>query len=427
MNSRSSAQRAPNFLIRTFGCKTNQYETQAMREQLLAAGAREVDDPRAADLLLVNTCSVTARADASCRRALRALKRENPHARLAVIGCAVDLAQAWVASLPGVDLRIPNADKHRLASLLLGEPSPAPPPDPRLALTIRDFRDHTRAFLKIQDGCAGSCSYCTVPRARGRPASRPLPEILEEARILADRGFREIVLTGINIGAYAWGDRTRLAEVVAALSAHAAPARLRLGSVEPNLVSDDLLAALAASARACPHLHLPLQSGCDAILAAMRRPYTCEQFAATVARVRAALDRPGLTTDVIVGFPGEGEAEFTETLAFCERIGFSGMHIFPYSPRPGTPAAALRRTQSNRTVSARHARLRAAAEEAAAQFAASFVGEEAEALLEAAEGGTLTGYTERYLRARVAADSARLRTVVRRRAQAHKRSELILG
>ncbi|MCX7935348.1 MAG: tRNA (N(6)-L-threonylcarbamoyladenosine(37)-C(2))-methylthiotransferase MtaB, partial [Planctomycetota bacterium] len=384
---------AQNFFIYTLGCKTNQYESQGMREALVAAGLSEVQPGARADLAVVNTCAVTSHAEASSRRHLRKALRSAE--RIALTGCAVDLGRPWTLDLSPRVIRIGNRDKHRLAAALGLENASGRASD--FPFSLRGFAGHRRAFIKIQDGCAGGCSYCVVPLARGAPRSRPLSEILEEGRQLIANGYRELVLTGINIGAYRGPGGEGLAAVVSGLAALPGLYRLRLGSVEPQMVDDALLASMRHPA-VCPHLHLPLQSGDDAILRAMGRPYSAAEFMAAVERIRQALDQPALTADVIVGFPGEGEREFANTLAICEAAGFSRLHVFRFSPRPGTAAALLPRPEPPARIAERERQLLGLAQKAAAAFARQWLGREVEVYVESWRQGTGRGYTDRYVR-----------------------------
>lgn len=392
-----------SFAFRTFGCKTNQYESEGMREALLAAGFVEAP-ARAADYVIVNTCSVTARADAGCRNAIRQALRANPRACVVVAGCGVDLGREWPEELAGRGIFLPNDAKAAAAAILsrhaAGETAGAcaGAGGGRFAFSLREFSGHTRAFLKIQDGCDNFCSYCAIPQARGRPVSRPLGEILREAETLAAAGYRELVLTGINIGRYDC-DGLGLAEVLREVCAVAGAERVRLGSVEPELADKRLAEAFAANSCACPHLHLPLQSGDDRILRAMNRRYDAAGFRRATELMLAAVPELAFTTDVIVGFPGEGEEEFANTLRVCEETGFSRLHVFPFSPRPEASAAALRRTCTQREVTKRHHRLAALGEELAATYARRFLGREVKVLVEECAGGEAAGYTGHYLRA----------------------------
>ncbi len=390
----------PGFHIQTFGCKSNQYESQAIREALIAAGFPPAAAAGDADIRVINTCGVTGRAGASCRSAVRKALRANPRARIVITGCGVDLGEACPDAPGRPPLLVPNAKKHAIPRLLsleeAGAPDVAAVPDDRFAQGISRFHDHTRAFIKIQDGCDNFCSYCAVPFARGKPESRPPAAIREEAVRLVDHGYRELALTGINIGAYRHGRRV-LADVLTDLARVPGLVRLRLGSVEPPHVTRDLAAAMAAFPSVCPHIHLPLQSGDDGVLAAMGRRYGADDFLDRVAMLRESLENPAITTDVIAGFPGETAEAAEASLGLCRRAGFSRLHVFLFSPRPGTRAAALARTASDREIEERKTRLIDLGSRLAEQYAASCVGMRERVIAE--RGGF--GLTDRYVRARL--------------------------
>ncbi len=399
----------PTYHLLTFGCKSNQYESPAIRESLERRGGVETANAAEADLLIVNTCGVTGRAGASCRNAIRRARRVNPKAKLVITGCGVDLKEEWLSRLMPEEtpLLVPNAKKHAIAELIFspygtnqpaaGENAPADPaafPEDRFAAGISAFHGHTRAFLKIQDGCDNFCSYCAVPHARGRPESRPDRDILLEAARLVAGGHRELVLTGINIGAYAHRG-LRLPELVDKLADTPGLERLRLGSVEPPHLDRPLVEVMRKrSGVICPHLHLPLQSGDARVLALMGRRYGPEEFLEKISLLRDNLERPAVTTDLIVGFPGEDENSAANTLALCRRAAFSRLHVFLFSPRPGTPAASLPRTAGDRAVDAWKTRLIALGKELAAAYALSTVGT-AERIIVERDGG---GFSDRYVR-----------------------------
>ncbi len=389
------------FHIQTFGCKSNQYESQAIREALIAAGFRAADGAADADICVINTCSVTGRAGASCRNAIRKTLRANPAARVVVTGCGVDLGDAF-PDLPGgrPPLLVPNAKKHALPALLaMPDPGPddvAAAAEDRFALSISCFHGHTRAFIKVHDGCDNFCSYCAVPFARGKPESRPLAAIASEAARLVEHGHRELVLTGINIGNYRHGSRA-LPDVVAALAGTPGLVRLRLGSVEPPHMTRDLVSVMAAHPAVCPHVHLPLQSGDDGVLAAMGRRYRAGEYLEKIALLREGLDNPAVTADVIVGFPGETAEAAARTLAVCREARFSRLHVFLFSARPGTNAAAMRQTATDRDIEERKRRLIAAGEELSVSYAASCVGLRERVIVE--RGGA--GLSDRYVAVRL--------------------------
>jgi threonylcarbamoyladenosine tRNA methylthiotransferase MtaB len=372
----------------TFGCKVNQYESQALREELRRDGYTLVAEGEPADLHVVNTCTVTETAAQEALRWVRRVGRRHPAGRIRVVGCAAKTHGAEFARLPGVEAVLPH-DPGRLA----GD-------------SISDFEGRTRAFVKIQDGCDLNCSFCIIPTVRGPGRQRPAGPIVEEVRRLVERGFAEIVLTGVHLGGY-----RGLAGLLERLLQVSALARIRLSSLEANEVGDGLLELMAAAPdRLCPHLHLPLQSGDDAILGRMRRRYNAGMFERTVERVAARVPDPAFSTDVIVGFPGEDESSFERTLSLCRRVGFMRIHAFPYSPRGGTDAAAWAQTVSAADKKRRVHALKRLAQEQARAFAARFVGRRVDVLVESDQ----EGYTERYLPARV--PGGRPGQLVRRRA-----------
>ena len=336
----------------TLGCKVNQYESQAMEQELLRRGHTLTGFDGPADAYIVNTCTVTAVSDKKCRGIIRRARKNAPSAVVAVCGCYAQTAPETVAAL-GVDLVSGPAGRmdflDRLEGLLQNREGPVVRVDN--ALSRRDFErlpaggaaGRTRAMLKVEDGCVNFCSYCIIPYARGPVRSLPSGEAAEQARRLAEEGYREAVLTGIEISS--WGRDLQtgqtLTDLIEAVCAAAPGLRIRLGSLEPRTVTEDFCRRCAALPNLCPHFHLSLQSGCDATLERMNRRYDTARYYGSVELLRAYFDRPGVTADLIVGFPGETEDEFAQTLAFAERCAFSAMHVFPYSRRPGTPAAAM--------------------------------------------------------------------------------------
>ncbi len=326
----------------TLGCKVNQYETEYLLEGLMRLGYREAEEGEPADLCVVNTCTVTTEGDLKSRKAIRRLARQNPQAEIIVMGCYATRAPQVVADLPGVAEVL--TDKRQLPALLA-----------RLGLVdvptgISRFGRRHRAYVKVQDGCRMQCSYCIVPTVRPDLASRPVHDVLEEVRRLVDHGYREIVLTGIHLGHYGadpasdapQGQATGLAQLVSRIVGLEGEFRVRISSIEAVEVAPELIALMASQPdRICPHLHVSMQSGSDAVLARMRRRWASSRFVERCLAIRQSLDHPALTTDVIVGFPGETEADFEATCRVVEQIGFSKIHVFRFSPRPGTPAAEM--------------------------------------------------------------------------------------
>jgi threonylcarbamoyladenosine tRNA methylthiotransferase MtaB len=326
----------------TLGCKVNQYETELVREGFTRIGYRDAEAHEQADLCVVNTCTVTNEGDVKSRRTIRKLARENPTARIVVMGCYATRAPDELASLPNVAEVI--TDKREIPDLL-GRFGVVDIPT-----GISRFGSRHRAYVKVQDGCLLRCSYCIIPQVRPHVSSRPIEHIVEEVARLVDNGYREIVLTGVHLGHYGveqnWSkpkeEWTRLSHLVRSLANLPGDFRLRLSSIEATEVTRELIGVMAEfPERIAPHLHICLQSGSDAVLRRMRRRWGTRLFLDRCELVRRSLENPALTTDVIVGFPGETEADFAATLRTCEAAGFSKIHSFPFSPRKGTPAAEM--------------------------------------------------------------------------------------
>jgi len=326
----------------TLGCKVNQYETEYVRQALAGIGFRDAGDDDTADLCIVNTCTVTAEGDSKSRQVIRQLARRNPHARIVVMGCYATRAPEEVAALPGVAEVV--TDKRELPDLL-GRFGVVDIPN-----GISEFGSRQRAYVKVQDGCMLRCSFCIIPAVRPHLASRPLAHILDEVGRLLRTGYREIVLTGIHLGHYGveWSrgrpkcEWTRLSHLVEQISRLEGDFRVRLSSIEATEVTRELVSVMAANPdRVCPHLHISMQSGSDSVLRRMRRRWGSQRYVDRCRLVRTALPQPALTTDIIVGFPGESDADFQATCDVASEVGFSKIHIFPFSPRRGTPAADM--------------------------------------------------------------------------------------
>ncbi len=394
--------------IYTLGCKVNQYETQALERELERRGHALVPFDGPADAYVVNTCTVTAVSDKKSRHTIRQARRRCPEAVVAVCGCYAQTDPSAVEAL-GVDLIMGTNDRmgfldalERLASARAA----APVVDVDEALKRRQFEPlpagglegRTRAMLKVEDGCVNFCSYCIIPYARGPIRSLPLASAVREAARLTGEGYRELVLTGIEISS--WGADLKsgagLIDLVEALCAAAPDCRVRLGSLEPRTITEEFCRRAAALPNLCPQFHLSLQSGCDATLKRMNRKYDAARYAESVALLRAHFDRPGITTDLIVGFPGETEEEFSATLAFVERCAFSAMHIFPYSRRPGTPAAAMPGQVPRAVKEERAHRAARLAEALRTAYLEQWVGQVLPVLFEEEKNGLWRGYAPNY-------------------------------
>ncbi len=386
------------YVVRVLGCKVNQYEAQQIAQMLESSGLRPAENPAAADLAVVHTCAVTGTA---VRKSAQLARRLAGDARCLILtGCAGN-ERDWADDLPIAGVVGPGPDwPAQLEALLETLPLPALPP---ATVALDRFRGHTRAFLKIQDGCNLNCSYCIVPSLRGPPRDRPMAEIVAEAGRLARNGHRELVISGVSVGLWGQNAGRTLADVLPAVAAVPGVERLRLSSLHPAELTDDLLAAWRATPAMMPHVHLPLQSGSTRILRAMNRGYSADQFLAAIARARAALDRPAFNTDILVGFPGETGADFEDTLRVSRAAGFSRMHIFPFSPRPGTPAASLPDPVPPAVMNERVRRLRNLADELQRAAHAAAAGGDARVLCETrTTGGEWEGYSERYYPVRFA-------------------------
>ena len=390
--------------ISTLGCKTNQFESAAMIEQLKAAGYHIVPFTEPSDIYIVNSCTVTARTDAETRRLIRRARRLNPKARIVATGCYAQVAPGELEKMPELDCVLGNLEKQHISSLLesaensvsdIAVISTAEP------LKLTSFAEHTRAFLQIQNGCNSFCAYCIVPYARGRSRSVSPDDILRGIRDLAANGFKEIVLTGIHLGAYGldMSPPISLTALVREIDAESIVPRLRIGSVEPNEVSEELLSLVAQSQSICPHLHLPLQSGSDSVLKRMGRPYTSGEFRDLVTRILTAMPDAFIGADVIAGFPGETEEEFNETVRLLEDLPFSDLHVFPYSSRPGTKAADMPGHLSPRTVTGRAAYLRNIAKQKKEIFLKRFVDKDLRILVQRYDGtsGFCSGLSRNYI------------------------------
>jgi len=385
--------------VETLGCKANQYDGQRLAEALMDLGCMPAAEGGEADLHIVNTCTVTHVTDRKCRKLIRQTVRSRPGARVFVTGCGAESAPGAFRRIPGVNGVFGRNQWPSMFQAIVGDAA-AGTSSPRGDFGVGGLERRGRALLKIQEGCNSSCTYCIVPYVRGRERSRPLGDVLAEARRLAERGFRELVLTGIHLGRYGEDlpQGTELADAVAALVEVDGIERIRISSVLPSEISVRLLEAMRHPA-VCPHLHLPLQSGDDDILRSMHRPYTSGQFLETVRRAGELLDGPAITTDVLVGFPGETDKQFERTLRLCEEIGFSRVHVFPFSPRNGTKAAGMKGRIEPSVARERCSAVRELARRLARTWARGFVGEAVRVLWEEQdESGDLVGYTDRYVR-----------------------------
>lgn len=396
----------------TLGCKVNQYETDGMIELLKEAGMTAVSFEEKADVYLINTCSVTNMADKKSRQMIHRAKKLNPDAVVIAAGCYVQAAKDKLMEDDRISIIIGNNKKKDIVRILEDYLQAGVTDEGMLdisaekeyePLTINSTLEHTRAYVKIQDGCNQFCSYCIIPYVRGRIRSRDIASIIEEVERLALTGVKEIVLTGIHISSYGKDKENEvgLADVIDAISKIESIKRIRLGSLEPSIITDEFIDRIVDNEKVCPHFHLSLQSGCNTVLKRMNRKYTCEEYFEKCEMLRKAFDRPALTTDVIVGFPGETEEEFQETVDYLTKLNLYEMHIFKFSPRQGTVAAGMKDQVAPEIKNQRSDVLLALSERNKQAYEASFRGENLDVLVEEKvrrEGKDgYRGHTERYM------------------------------
>jgi len=406
-SKRITSPPAPTVAFATLGCKTNQFESASMQEVLCGAGYQVVSFEAGADLVIVNTCTVTNATDAQSRNLIRRARRINPACRVIVTGCYAQVDPQALAELPGVSLVIGNEEKQRLLEYLGGEHGAAriEVADIRQAEAVclpplTSFAGRSRAFVQIQNGCDAFCSYCIIPYARGASRSAGRAEVVHQVQSLVEAGYPEIVLTGIHIGGYGndLTPRTSLTDLLQHLLADTDVHRLRLGSIEPTEIPDALIALLAGSTVLCPHLHIPLQSGDDAVLRRMGRDYRRDDFRALIERIHRQLPEAAIGLDLITGFPGETEAEFTNTFELIAELPVSHLHVFPYSKRPGTPAAQMPDQVAGNVSKVRAERLRELGQLKLQEFAARSIGQTLEVIVESgSRNGLLKGVARNYL------------------------------
>lgn len=405
----------PKVALTTLGCKVNQFETETMEGLFKRAGYTVVPFEARADVYVINTCSVTSLGDRKSRQIIRRAHRENERAVIAVCGCYAQVAPEEIKAIEGVRVVLGTKERAHIVDYVeralredgildgVGDIMQAHTFED---IPLYDSPQRTRAFLKIEDGCENFCSYCIIPYARGPVKSRALSHIRAEAEKLVRAGFHEIVLTGIHLGAYGrdLGGSVTLADACREVLSVAGLRRLRLGSLESLELSPEIFALIREDERFCAHLHLPLQAGSDAVLRAMNRHYDTAEFARLIEGVRREVPGIAISTDIIVGFPGETEEMFAESLAFVARLGFSRMHVFPYSRRTGTPAARMVDQVPEPVKKERVHRMQALAREKTAAFEQSFLGETLRVLFETRADGATDGLTDNYIRVYVADD-----------------------
>ncbi|MBO5230874.1 MAG: tRNA (N(6)-L-threonylcarbamoyladenosine(37)-C(2))-methylthiotransferase MtaB [Clostridia bacterium] len=397
----------------TLGCKVNQYESQAMAQSLESRGFEITDHSEQADVYVINSCTVTAESDRKTRQAVRRFKKQHPDSIVVLTGCMPQAFPEASGELGEADIVIGNksnrmlydyimqyidnsgrivaVEQHKSGEVFQGD-------------TICSFRERTRASVKIEDGCNRFCSYCIIPYARGRVRSKPLDKLKEEISALEKNGFSEIVLVGINLSAYGMGADFNIVDAVRLAASFDGIKRVRLGSLEPDHITDDIIAGLAEIPKFCPQFHISLQSGCDSTLKRMNRHYDSAEYYELCRKLREAFDGTTITTDIMVGFPGETEQDFEASLKFAEKVGFEKVHVFPYSIRPGTPAAKMPDQIEKAEKERRAAKMSTACEKIRQDFLKEQIGKTLEVLVEEYHGGFAQGYTANYTPVKIAAE-----------------------
>ena len=418
--------------LHNLGCKVNAYETEAVQQMMEECGYEIVPFQEYADIYIINTCSVTNMADRKSRQMLHRAKKQNPDAVVVAMGCYVQTAAEEIKKDTAVDIVIGNNKKHELPELLkkyMEERNGKDRMQPELAvidinekgqeyeeLFLKKTAEHTRAFIKVQDGCNQFCSYCIIPYARGRVRSRKTEDVLREVEHLAGQGYKEVVLTGIHLSSFGVDTGDTLLHLIEEVHKVDGIARIRLGSLEPRIITEEFAKRISKLEKLCPHFHLSLQSGCDATLKRMNRRYDTEEYANKCDVLRKYFKHPAITTDVIVGFPGETDEEFETTRKFLEKVHFYEMHIFKYSKRKGTKAAVMKEQVPEEVKTKRSGILLELEKKMSEEFREDYLGKTEEALLEEElelDGVRyFTGYTKEYVKVVVSAKNQRANTLV---------------
>ena len=405
----------------TLGCKLNFSESSTLAREFERGGYKRVEPSEPTDVAVINSCSVTEHADKKCRNIIRKIHRRNPNAIIAVTGCYAQLKPEAIAAIEGVDIVLSNNDKGDLYKRVveLKERGKAEVYSCSVENLTRFFAayssgDRTRSFLKVQDGCDYKCAYCTIHYARGSSRNIPIADIVAEAQEIAAAGQKEIVITGINTGDFGRTTGERFIDLLRELDRVDGIERYRISSIEPNLITDEIIEFCAQSPKFVPHFHIPLQSGSTRILGLMRRRYTAERYRERIAKIRELMPDSFLGVDVIVGFPGEGEEEFMETYRLLEEVGASFLHIFPFSERPGTPAVDMPGKVQSRISTERVSRLEELSSKLNRAFTERFIGTEREVLFESTNhDGIMYGYTDNYLRVSAPFDEQAVNNICR--------------
>lgn len=401
--------------VYTLGCKVNQYESQQILTAFGNNGIEITDSKNNADIIVINSCTVTAESNRKTRQAVRRFRSENPDSVIVLTGCFPQAFPEEAQSLTEADIILGNktnpelidcintfiADRKRIINICRHERD-----DCYRSGAIDTFEGHTRAFVKIQDGCNRYCTYCIIPKARGFSRSRPLEDIRAEIRMLAELGYKEIVFVGINLSSYGLDNGSSLCDALMTAQETEGIERIRLGSLEPDHITDDIIERLAKMSKFCPQFHLSLQSGSNAVLRRMNRHYTAEEYYALCIKLKNAFPDLSLTTDIIIGFPGETDEHFNETIEFAKKCAFMKVHVFPFSPREGTPAYSYQNKIQNAVKSMRCHRLQQICDSVRDEFMSAYIGKTVNVLFETPKNGILQGYTENYTPVSVASNEA---------------------
>ncbi|MFV0340214.1 MAG: tRNA (N(6)-L-threonylcarbamoyladenosine(37)-C(2))-methylthiotransferase MtaB [Parachlamydiaceae bacterium] len=392
------------FKVVTLGCRTNQYESQGYQDQLVQLGFSQAKESETAEICIVNTCTVTESADSSSRHAIRQLARENPGAKIVVTGCFAERQPETAGAIEGVSLVVSNKEKEQLVNKLF-------PEEEIPEFSIKRFEAHTRAFVKVQDGCNSFCTYCIIPYVRGRSRSRTVQDVVSEVEELIRNGYKEVVLTGINIGDFDGAPKegetvARLSDLVRQVDAVPGLKRLRISSIDPDEVDPDLTDAVVSGRHTCRSMHIVLQSGSNVILKRMNRKYTRHEFMETVDRLKSIDPDFTFTTDIIVGFPGETEEDFQETLEVMREVKFAKVHMFPYSDRPRTRSNLMPNKVPKEVIQRRKAELLELAENQSYALREQFIGRRMTVLTESKEKeGWILGHTDNFLPVLIESDA----------------------
>ncbi len=407
-----------NFNIVTLGCKVNQYESQAMRENMINNGYTLSDDSIKADITIINSCTVTSVSDAKNRKVINKVRRANPDGIIVLTGCMPQAFPDRDENFVNCDIVLGNAKRAELVPAIqkyiednkkyIHITEHPIKNEEYESLNVSSLGEHTRAFIKIEDGCNRFCSYCIIPYARGRVRSKQLDDLKAELKTVADNGYKEVVLVGINLSAYGLGEDFNLADAVECACNTPGIERVRLGSIEPEQMDDEMIARLTAQSKFCPQFHLSLQSGCDKTLKAMNRYYDTAEYAQIVTNLRNAFSNASITTDVMVGFAGESDDDFANSVNFVKSIGFAKVHVFPYSQRKGTVAADAPNQVSPQLKEQRAKKMAEVVDISRAEFLKSQIGRCESVLVERLRHGYLEGYTKNYTPIHIASDNIEL-------------------